>query len=165
MTTSARQEIDVKKTQTPQASALNFWMRPYEQFERFFDRLTNPSWPQPLAWQELIAPMTARLPSVDVLDRDDHLLVRAEVPGLDKDELDVSIGDDTLTIKGDRKQEEKKETGNYFRQEIARTAFARTVKLPVAIDATKVNATLKGGVLEVTIGKAELAKRRNVEVK
>lgn len=170
MATSTRQEVDVKKPQTPQTAAPNLWMRPYEEFERFLDRLMVRNWPAPFNWEapvwgDLMAPMDARIPSIDVLDRDDHLLVRAEVPGVNKDDLDVSISDDVLTIKGETKREDKQETGNYFRHEISRTAFARSVTLPVAVDADKISAALTDGVLEVTIGKAEAAKRRNVEVK
>jgi len=104
------------------------------------------------------------MPSVDVLDHDDHLLVRAEIPGVNKEDLKVSISDNVLTIKGDTKREDKKESGDYFRHEISRTSFARSVTLPVAVDASKVSAALTDGMLEVTIGKAEASKRRSVKV-
>ena len=106
----------------------------------------------------------ARMPSIDMIDKDDHVLVRAEIPGVNKDDLNVSISENVLTIKGDTKHEEKKESGDYFRQEISRTSFSRSITLPVAVDAAKVTATLNDGMLEVTIGKAEAAKRRNVKV-
>lgn len=105
----------------------------------------------------------SRLPSIDIIDHDDHLLVKAEIPGVNKDDLNVSISDDVLTIKGDTRHEEKKD-GNYFRHEISSTSFARSVTLPVAVDACKISAALTEGMLEVTIGKAETSKRRSVKV-
>jgi HSP20 family protein len=106
----------------------------------------------------------ARLPSVDIVDHDDHVLVRAEIPGVNKDDLEVSISDNVLSINGATEREEKKESGDYFRHEISRTSFARSVTLPVAVDASKVSAALTDGILEVTVGKAETSKRRNVKV-
>jgi HSP20 family protein len=76
----------------------------------------------------------------------------------------VSINDNTLTIKGDTRREEKEEKDDYFRHEISRTSFSRSVTLPVAVDASKVSAALTDGVLEVTVAKAETAKRRTVKV-
>jgi HSP20 family protein len=176
MATQAKQEVSVDtKPQEVEKSATNLWMRPYEEFERFFDRalgldrafgrnLLKPfNWEMP-AWGELMGSPEARLPSIDIVDHDDHVLVRAEIPGVNKDDLNVSISDNVLTIKGDTQREEKKETGDYFRHEISRTSFARSVTLPVTVDASKVSAALTDGVLEVTVGKAEAAKRRNVKV-
>jgi HSP20 family protein len=170
MATQTKQEVSVNtKPQTTEKPAPNLWMRPYAEFERFFDRMLGSNWPKPFKWEtpmwsDLMGSPEARMPSVDVLDHDDHLLVRAEIPGVNKDDLNVSISDNVLTIKGDTKREEKKETGDYFRHEISRTSFARSVTLPVAVDTDKVSATLTDGMLEVTIGKAATAKRRSVKV-
>ena len=171
MATQSKQEVSVEtKPQQAEKPAGNLWMRPYEEFERFFERMIGRNWPKPFkwdapaAWGELMGSPEARLPSIDVLDHDDHVLVRAEIPGVSKDDLNVSISDNVLTIKGDTKREEKKETGDYFRHEISRTSFARSVTLPVAVDVDKVSAALSDGVLEVKIGKAEAAKRRSVKV-
>jgi HSP20 family protein len=204
MATQTKQEVSVQtKPQEAEKAAANLWLRPYEEFERFFDRvlgrdlLKNPkgrekpatnawlrpyeeferlfermlsrnplkplTWDMP-AWREFMAAPDARLPSVDIIDRDDHVLVRAEIPGVGKDDLNVSISDNVLIIKGDTRREEKKENGDYFRHEISRTSFARSVTLPDGIDASKVSAALTDGVLEVTVGKAETAKRRSVKV-
>lgn len=170
MATPTRQEVNVAKMQTPQEPAPSVWMRPYEEFERFFERMVGRNWPLNLKWENALWPgfmasPGGRMPSIDVLDRNDHLLVRAEIPGVEKDDVNVSVSDNVLTIKGDRKREERKEAGDYLRHEISRTAFARSVPLPVAVDADKVSAALSDGVLEVTIAKAEAAKRRSVEVK
>ena len=170
MAAPTRQEVNVDtKPQMTDKPASNLWMRPYEEFERFFDRMLGRNWPKPFKWEapvwgDLMGSAEARMPSVDVQDHDDHLLVRAEIPGVNKEDLKVSISDNVLTIKGDTKREDKKESGDYFRHEISRTSFARSVTLPVAVDASKVSAALTDGMLEVTIGKAEASKRRSVKV-
>ena len=171
MAAPTRQEVNVDtKPQMTDKPASNLWMRPYEEFERFFDRMLGRNWPKPFKWEapvwgDLMGSAEARMPSVDVLDHDDHLLVRAEIPGINKEDLKVLISDNVLTIKGDTKREDKKESGDYFRHEISRTSFARSVTLPLAVDASKVSAALTDGMLEVTIGKAEASKRRSVKVK
>ena len=171
MAAPTRQEVRVDtKPQMTDKPASNLWMRPYEEFERFFDRMLGRNWPKPFKWEapvwgDLMGSAEARMPSVDVLDHDDHLLVRAEIPGINKEDLKVLISDNVLTIKGDTKREDKKESGDYFRHEISRTSFARSVTLPLAVDASKVSAALTDGMLEVTIGKAEASKRRSVKVK
>ena len=170
MAAPTRQEVNVDtKRQMTDKPASNLWMRPYEEFERFFDRMLGRNWPKPFKWEapvwgDLMGSAEARMPSVDVLDHDDHLLVRAEIPGINKEDLKVLISDNVLTIKGDTKREDKKESGDYFRHEISRTSFSRSVTLPVAVDASKVSAALTDGMLEVTIGKAEASKRRSVKV-
>jgi HSP20 family protein len=170
MESKSKQQVSVEtKPQENKESVANLWMRPYEEFERFFGRMLGRDWPKPFkwempAWNELMGTVDVRLPSIDVVDHDDHLLVRAEVPGVNKDDLDVSISENVLTIKGDTRREEKKEAGDYFRQEIARTSFARSFSLPVAVDAAKINAALNDGILEITIAKTENSKRRSVKV-
>ena len=170
MDTKTKQEVSVEtKPPATEKPAGNLWMQPYEEFERFFDRVLGRNWPKPFkwempAWNELLGSPQARMPSIDIIDRDDHLLVRAEIPGVNKDDLNVSISENVLTIKGDTQREEKKESGDYFLHEISRTSFARSVTLPAAADASKVTATLTDGVLEVTVVKAEAAKRRNIKV-
>lgn len=170
MVTQTKHDVSVDtKPSMPEKPAASSWLRPYEEFERLFDRMLGRTWPKPFkwdspAWSELMGSPETRMPSVDVLDHDDHVLVRAEVPGVNKDDINVSISDNVLTIKGDTKREDKKESGDYFRHEISRTSFARSVTLPVAVDAAKVSAALTDGMLEVTIGKAEASKRRSVKV-
>jgi HSP20 family protein len=171
MATQDKQQVSVE-TKAPQADkpAPNMWMRPYEEFERFFERMLGRNWPKPFkwetpaAWGELMGSPESRLPSIDIIDHDDHLLVKAEIPGVNKDDLNVSISDNVLTIKGDTRHEEKKKDGDYFRHEISSTSFARSVTLPVAVDASKISAALTDGMLEVTVGKAETSKRRSVKV-
>lgn len=170
MTTQGKQVVSVE-TKSPQAKkeGADLWLRPYEEFERFIQSMLGQDWRKPVnwglpAWSDFMRSPEARLPSVDVVDKDDHVVVRVEVPGVDKDNLNVSISDNALTVKGETKHEEKTEKGDYFRHEISLGSFTRSVTLPANVDASKVHATLADGVLEVTVEKAEKSKRRSVKV-
>ena len=106
-----------------------------------------------------------RLPSLDMIDRDAEIVVRAEIPGIEKKDIDVSIANNVLTIKGQTKSESKEETGDYYRHEISSSSFARSVSLPSDVDESKIVANLKDGILEITLPKHESSKRKTIEVK
>ena len=105
-----------------------------------------------------------RSPRVDVVDQEDMIVVDAEIPGVDKDNLDITVSDNTVTIKGESRHEEKKEEGEYFRSEITRGEFSRTVALPADVDASKAQATFENGMLKMRLPKKQKAKRIKVEV-
>lgn len=143
-------------------------MSPFREFDRlldsFFDRGRMPShWEHPL-WERFAA-FEKGMPKVDVIDRDAEVVVRAEAPGFEREELDVSVTDGAVTIKGDHREENKKEEGEYFRSEISRGSFTRTVALPGEVDTDKAEARFTNGVLELTLPKRKRANRRRVEVK
>ena len=104
------------------------------------------------------------MPSVDVIDRDDEVVVRAEVPGYKKEDIEVSVADSSLTIKGERKAEQKEEKGDYYRCEISQGAFSRTVALPAEVDDAKAKATMKDGMLELTLPKRDKSKRHTITI-
>ncbi|MDR9440721.1 MAG: Hsp20/alpha crystallin family protein [Halomonas sp.] len=132
--------------------------------DTFFDRGAMPSrWEHPL-WQRFAA-FERGMPKVDVIDRDAEVVVRAEAPGFEREELDVSVTDGAVTIKGDHREETKEEEGEYFHSEISRGSFTRTVALPGEVDTDKAEATFKNGVLELILPKLKQANRRKVEVK
>jgi HSP20 family protein len=112
----------------------------------------------------LRAPLEVRMPKVDVIDREDELVVCAEYPVSKKDDLDVSVTNNEITIKGHTKQEEKEEKGEYYRCEITRRAFARAIPLPNDVDREKTGTQFKDGVLELTLTKIAKAKRRTVKI-
>ncbi|NJN47965.1 MAG: Hsp20/alpha crystallin family protein [Candidatus Competibacteraceae bacterium] len=134
-------------------------------FEQFMSRrLFRPfhwEWP---SWGQSTTLLENRLPRVDVIDRDDEIVVRAEMPGVDKKDLDLSLTDRTVTIKGSTYQEQKEEKGDYYRSEMSRGSFARTVTLPGEVDGAKAKAAFKDGVLELSLPKTETTKRRSIKV-
>ncbi len=166
MATERKEVIEKKESRAapPPARALN----PFEEMERMFEsffprgwlrpwRFDWPNWPA-AEWAE------ARLPNVDVIDRDEEVVVRAELPGVDKKDLDVSLSENTVTIKGSTQREEKEEQGDYYRREISQASFARTVTLPAEVDGERAKATFKDGVLELVLPKREKAKRQSIKV-
>jgi HSP20 family protein len=105
------------------------------------------------------------MPKVDVIDRDEDILLRAELPGVEKKDLEISTSDTAVTLKATTKHEEKEEKGDYYRCEITRGSFARTVALPARVQSDEAKASLKDGVLELTLPKVEKSKRHAVTVK
>jgi HSP20 family protein len=103
-------------------------------------------------------------PSVDVIDRDDEVVVKAEVPGVKKEDIHISLTGNLMTIKGETKQVQKEEKGDYYRCEISRGAFSRMVTLPADVDDTKAKAELHDGMLEITLPKMEQAKKRDIKI-
>jgi HSP20 family protein len=103
--------------------------------------------------------------ALDVYQTDTDVIVKAPIAGVKPEDLEVSITDEIVTIKGQRKEETKIEKENYFAQECYWGAFSRTFALPVAVDADKATAVLKDGILTLTIPKAEKAKTKIVKIK
>jgi HSP20 family protein len=148
-------------------------LSPFEEMDRYFNHMMSDfigrGWLRPMGWErpwlsgfESLADF--RAPRVDVINRDDDVLVRAEIPGVDKNDLEVSVSEDSVTIKGETKREEKESKGDYFRSEISRGSFARTVGLPSFVNADEAKASFKDGVLELTLPKVEKAKRRTIDI-
>jgi HSP20 family protein len=92
------------------------------------------------------------------------VVVKAELPGVQKDDINVSVTDSSVTIKGSTSHEEKEEKGNYYRREISRGSFSRTVALPSDVDADKAKANFTDGILVLTIPKVEKSHRKSVTV-
>jgi HSP20 family protein len=115
----------------------------------------------PLRWPELPWPHElAKLPAVDVYEEGGELVVKAELPGLAKEEVDVRVEGDVLTISGKKEKEEKVERKDYYRFERSEGVFSRTVRLPAEVEAEKMTARLEKGVLEVRAPKADPARSR-----
>ena len=109
--------------------------------------------------------MSLEAPALDVYEHKDDLVGKAEIPGLSKDEIDISLEGTTLTIKGEKKKETEVKEENYYRSERKFGAFYRTVELPTDVKTDKVNATFKDGVLEIRLPKADEAKKNVFKVK
>ena len=144
-------------------------LSPFEEMERLFEGYFPRGWMRPFNWErpswgELGAPFEGKTPRVDIVDRDNELVVKAELPGVDKKDLDISMTENTVTIKGSTSHEEKEEKGDYYRSEMSRGSYSRTLALPSDVEADKAKAKFKDGVLELTLPKLKKAKRRSVKV-
>ena len=99
-----------------------------------------------------------------MIDREDEILVRAELPGVSKEDIDVTLTESTLRIRAATKSEVDEEKGDFHRREISRGEFLRTLPLAEAVDADKTRAKFENGLLELTLPKTERAKRRSIKV-
>ncbi|MBD3298775.1 MAG: Hsp20 family protein [candidate division Zixibacteria bacterium] len=104
-------------------------------------------------------------PQVDILEHDDQVLIRADMPGLEKSNIKVIVNDGLLTIEGTRKEEHDEKSKGFVRTERFVGNFARSFNLPAWADATKIDANYKNGVLEVTVPKTEKARPKEVDIK
>ena len=105
------------------------------------------------------------LPSVDISETKDNFIVKAELPGLEAKDVDVSISGDLLTIKGEKKKEEEEKDEHHHYLERYSGSFQRSFRLPVNVQADKVEANFDKGVLKVTLPKVEEAKKKEIEIK
>jgi len=103
-------------------------------------------------------------PAVEVAESDGEVLVKMEVPGVEKDKLQLTVDDDQLTVRGEVRKETEEKRKNYHRQEIHYGAFQRTIPLPVEVDGGKANAELKNGILKVTLPKSKQPKAQEIKV-
>jgi HSP20 family protein len=116
------------------------------------------------AFDSRIGHRTAEYPPLNVAANENEVLVTAELPGVDPKDIDITVQGGSFTLKGRRKAEERKENERYHRQERSSGSFARTLELPYNLDAEKVQASLKNGVLRVVLPRAEDDKPRKVRV-
>lgn len=107
---------------------------------------------------------TAFAPALDVVEEKDAFLVKIDLPGLSKDDVSVTIQDNFLTVKGERKHDVEKKEANFYHRERVHGTFARTLELPTRVDAGKVAANFRDGVLHVTLPKSEEAKPKEIKV-
>ena len=108
---------------------------------------------------------TAWMPSVDVSETGKEIRVKAELPGMDAKDIEVSLNDGHLTIRGERKQENEEKDENVHRVERRYGSFSRSFRLPVEVDVEKVKADYKDGVLSIHLPKSEENSERKIEIK
>jgi HSP20 family protein len=153
------------KAVTPWRPAMDLtrWERDMDRMmENFFGRRMRSWLPDRLFRGEELA---FRAPAVDLFEEKDDIVVKAELPGIDKDNIEVNLTDHTLTIKGEKKKEEEVKEENYFRSERSYGSFVRTLELPKDVHADKVKASFKNGILEIRMPKTEEAKAKEIKVK
>jgi len=119
-------------------------------FNSFFDAMVFA--PQPFEMPQFAGP------KMDVADLKDKIEVKAELPGMEKDEVTLTCENGILTVSGKRKQETEEKSKDYYMKEISSGSFSRSVRLPENIDESKIDAEFKNGVLTVMIPKTEIKK-------
>jgi HSP20 family protein len=129
-----------------------------EPFSTEFSRLFNSLWESPAA--------TSRgwVPEMDLVETDDHYLLKADLPGMKQDDVSIEFNEGNLTLSGERKIEYERKDKGFFRLERSFGKFSRSLTLPDGVDPDKIAAAFHDGVLEVTIPKPEQRKPRRIEV-
>lgn len=158
------QDKERKRTDiAPTASA-------FDELERVFGHLAPRGWMRPFSWDlpgwsEMMSGLEARIPRVDVVDQDDTLLVKAELPGISKDDIEITLSDNLLTISTRTKKETtREEKGQYQRREIYSGSYSRSISLPVDVDGDKAKAQFRDGILELRLPKVAQARRRSITI-
>ena len=127
-----------------------------DDFDRLIDRIFRPE-------LDLWAGQT-KAPLVDIYEENDAIVVKAEIPGLKKEEIDISISDDAITLSGKKKDVKEVKKENFYQKEIREGSFLRTLPLPCRVDREKVKASYKDGMLEVILPKSPEEKKKEIKV-
>lgn len=139
--------------------------------ERLFDDFVRRPWASP--WFSMDFPRRLRFweeqefktPAVEMYEEKDDLVVKAELPGMKKEDLEINVTENLLTIRGEKKKEEKiEEKGTYY-SERSYGSFERCIEIPRDVQTEKAQASFKDGVLEIRLPKTEEAKRKEVQIK
>jgi len=147
-------------------AGLQKYSTPFEDMERMFNdffqqRFFAPSWMPRLKLPEL----TDVLASVDMYEKGDDLIIKAEIPGMKKEDISIDFAGDVVTISGEKKSEERTERKDYYRVERSFGTFSRKLHLPVEIQIDKATASFKDGVLEIRMPKSEAEKQKSRKIK
>jgi len=138
---------------------------PFEEMERWFEEAFRrpfyaPSWMPKFKLPEF----GMSYPTVDIYEDGNDVIVKAELPGMKKEDIDVSISDDVITISGEKKSEEKVEKKDYYRLERSYGSFTRTLRLPAETQTDKAKASFTDGILEVRMPKTEAALQKTKKI-
>jgi HSP20 family protein len=140
-------------------------VRELEEMRRNLDKLFG-EYGEPVSRQHLIskgAPASL-VPSIDIFERKGEIVIKADLPGIEKDQIDLSITKDTLTVKAEAQKEEEIAKEDYYVQERSFGTYIRTIQLPQDVDPAKAKASFKNGVLEIVFPKKEEAKATEIKV-
>jgi HSP20 family protein len=144
------------------------FLAPFEEMERWFDEAFRRPfffpWMSRFRFPEF-GGLREFSPTVDIFEEGNDVVVKAVLPGMGKDDIDVNVTDDVITISGEKKTEEKVEKKDYFRLERSYGSFSRSLTLPAETQTDKVKATFKDGILELRIPKTEAAVQKVKKIK
>lgn len=155
-----KQEVAVKKTGGELQKETSRYLSPFEEMDQMFEDFFNrrffaPAWMPRMRFNEMGDMST----SVDMFEDGADLVIKAEIPGMKKEDISVDFAGDVVTISGEKKSEEKTERKDYYRVERSFGSFCRKLRLPVEIQVDNASASFKDGVLELRMPKSESAKK------
>ncbi len=139
---------------------------PFDEMERRFEdlirrpfSLMGPSW-----WPRRMVEMEEVAPDVDIFEENGDVVVKAELPGIRKEDIEVNFTDHMVTISGEKKKEERIEDKNYYRVERSYGSFTRSLEIPSEVQTDKAKAKFHDGILEIRVPKTEEAKKKSQKV-
>jgi HSP20 family protein len=118
----------------------------------------------PAIWRRTPVEEMGWTPAIEMFEKDDKFMVKAELPGMKEEDIDVSVVGDTLTIKGERKAESEVKEEDYYCCERSYGSFTRSITLPSSVDAKNIEASYENGVLEISLPKAAEVKPKKITV-
>ncbi len=137
----------------------------FDETDRMFNRFMGRRF-GPMRWPKMLWPeeLDSGYPSVDIYEDARSVMLKAEIPGVNKEDLNVNITEDAITISGEKKKEEKVEEKDYYRYERSYGSFRRILPLPAGVQSTKAKAKFSDGVLEIKVPKTPEARKKEVKV-
>jgi len=133
----------------------------FEEMDTFFDKFFR----RPFFWPDMrVFGEAPPALSADIFEEGDDVVLKAEVPGISKEDIEVNIADNRITVSGEKKKEEKVQRKDYYKVERSYGSFKRSFALPAEVQSAKAKATFKDGVLEVRMPKTEEAKKKAIKV-
>jgi HSP20 family protein len=159
------------KISQPEALAPRAPFGKVSRLEQDIERVFNDFWRRPFLslwgpdhWWPARS-LSLQMPVVDVYEEKDDVVVKAEIPGLSKEDIEVTLTESSLTIQGEKKKEEEIKEKNYYCSERSSGSFARRLELPVEVKTDQAKASFKDGILKIRLPKTDEAKKRRVKVK
>ncbi len=137
---------------------------PVSEMNRMFDNMLGGLMRRPGSQQQR-AELTEWAPAIDVITKDGDLVIRAELPGVKQEDVDITLQNNVLTLSGERKAEQEEERGGYYVRERRYGSFSRSLTVPEGVDESKIHARYEDGVLEVTVeGAAQVQEPKRIQI-
>ena len=137
---------------------------PVSEMNRMFDNMLGGLMRRPGSQQQR-AELTEWAPAIDVVTKDGDLVIRAELPGVKQEDVDITLQNNVLTLSGERKAEQEEERGGYYVRERRYGSFSRSLTVPEGVDESKIHARYENGVLEVTVeGAAQVQEPKRIQI-
>ncbi len=140
--------------------------RPFREMDEM-ERMMESSfagWPLRMTWRRVPGEQMAWAPSIDMYEKEDSFILRVEIPGVNKEDVDISLSGDTLTIKGERKPVEEAKDFEYQCSEVCYGNFSRSIDMPTPVDQGKIDATYHNGMLEIRLQKVQEAIPARIQI-
>jgi len=157
--------VPMKSSAPSPTTTPDLWQSLRSEMDRLFDNFTGRFGTLPFMPPRLGTPFSIPSPAVDIKEKEDAFVVTAEIPGMAEKDIEVLLSGDTLTIKGEKKQEREEKGDNLYLSERSYGAFQRAFTLPENIQSEKIVASFSNGVLSVTLPKTVTAPPKKIEVK